>query len=56
MRYKIGSYLRVSTDGQAQVIEGSLDSQKHRIDSFVEYKNGHEAGWGKVVEIYIDEL
>lgn len=56
MQRKCGMYLRVSTDGQAQVQEGSLESQKYRINSFVEFKNAQEPGWGKVVEIYVDEL
>ena len=55
MRHKIGVYLRVSTDEQAQVIEGSLDSQKHRLVSFVEIKNAQETGWGRIVDFYTDE-
>jgi site-specific DNA recombinase len=53
--YKIGIYLRVSTEEQALVIEGSLDSQKYRLQNFVEIKNMQESNWGKVVEIYSDE-
>jgi site-specific DNA recombinase len=55
MRHKCGIYLRVSTEEQAQVIEGSISSQKHRLTSFVEIKNAQEDGWGKVIEIYADE-
>ncbi len=55
MRYKIGVYLRVSTEEQALVQEGSLDSQRHRLTSFVEIKNAQEPGWGKINEFYIDE-
>lgn len=55
MRLKIGTYIRVSTDEQAQVVEGSLDSQKHRLMSFVDIKNAQESGWGKIVDNYVDE-
>lgn len=55
MRYKIAVYLRVSTEEQALVQEGSLDSQRHRLSSFVEIKNAQEPGWGKINEFYIDE-
>ena len=39
MLHKIGLYCRVSTEEQAMVIEGSLDSQRHRLKNFVEIKN-----------------
>jgi site-specific DNA recombinase len=56
MQHKVGAYIRVSTEEQAQVIEGSLDSQRHRLNSFVELKNVQESGrWGKVVDFYADE-
>ncbi len=56
MQRKIGAYIRVSTEMQAQVVEGSLESQKHRMNSFVEFKNSQEKSWGKIVEYYVDEL
>lgn len=52
---KIGAYIRVSTEDQVNVYEGSLESQKHRISEFVEYKNRHQPGWGEIVEYYIEE-
>jgi site-specific DNA recombinase len=55
MKHNIGLYLRVSTDEQAQVIEGSLDSQKHRLQNFAEIKNVQEPNWGKIVDTYTDE-
>jgi site-specific DNA recombinase len=55
MRHKCGIYLRVSTEEQAQVVEGSISSQKHRLMSYVDIKNVQEPGWGKVIEIYADE-
>ena len=45
----------MSTEEQAQVIEGSLDSQKHRLNSFIDIKNLQDPNWGKAVEIYSDE-
>ncbi len=52
---KIGAYIRVSTEDQVNVYEGSLDSQKHRIDEFVQYKNRQSKDWGEVVEYYVEE-
>jgi len=56
MQRKCGIYVRVSTEEQAQVLEGSIESQKHRINSFIEFKNAQEPGWGKAIEVYVDEL
>ncbi len=55
MPHKIGYYIRVSTDEQAQVLEGSLDSQNHRLNSFVDIKNLQETKWGKHIETYLDD-
>ncbi len=55
MKYKVGYYIRVSTDEQAQVLEGSLDSQKHRLNSFIDIKNLQEPNWGKHIETYLDD-
>lgn len=51
----VGTYSRVSTDEQANVIEGSLDNQRHRMQSFIEIKNMQEPGWGRLVEHFIDD-
>lgn len=51
----IGCYSRVSTDEQANVIEGSLDNQRHRMQSFLEIKNMQEPGWGRLIENFIDD-
>lgn len=53
--FSVGIYVRVSTEEQAAVIEGSLDNQRHRMTSFVEIKNLQEKGWGQIVESYIDD-
>ena len=55
MKYHCAIYKRVSTEERAQTIEGSLDSQEHRLKQFVEFKNMSQAGWGNVVDIYSDE-
>jgi site-specific DNA recombinase len=55
MSHRIGIYVRVSTEEQAQVVDGSIDSQQHRLKFFIEFKNGQEKNWGKVVETYIDD-
>ncbi len=52
--YKLGLYLRVSTEEQAQVVEGSIKSQEHRLKDFIKFKNSSEP-WGKVIKIYSDE-
>ena len=55
MPHRIGIYVRVSTEEQAQVVEGSIDSQQHRLKKFVEAKNEVERKWGSIVESYIDD-
>lgn len=55
MKNRIASYIRVSTDEQAQVVEGSLDTQKHRLKSFIDMRNTQEPGWGRIVEQYVDD-
>lgn len=55
MQHKIGIYVRVSTEEQAQVADGSIESQQHRINAFIDIKRHQEKGWGKVVETYVDD-
>jgi len=45
----------VSTEDQVNVFEGSLESQKYRIQEFVDYKNRQAPNWGEVVEWYVEE-
>jgi len=52
---KIGIYLRVSTEEQARIQDGSLVSQKKRLEEYVEGQCRKESGWGKVVDVYCDE-
>jgi site-specific DNA recombinase len=55
MSFKIATYIRVSTEEQAMRTEGSLESQKHRLNGFVDIKNMQQTSWGTVIESYIDE-
>lgn len=55
MQNQIGLYLRVSTEEQAQIIEGSIETQKYRLLKFIELKNTQEEKWGDVRSIYADE-
>lgn len=54
---RIGFYIRVSTEKQAKETEGSLTSQKQRLESEVQRRNlGFPGGrWGEVVRVYIEE-
>lgn len=52
---KIAAYIRVSTDEQAKLHEGSLDSQKFRIQEFVKFKNSQQKSWGDIVEFYVED-
>ena len=55
MQRKIGAYIRVSTEEQANAIEGSLQNQEYRLKSYVDMKNIQEKGWGKISDFYIDD-
>lgn len=52
-QYKIGCYIRVSTEEQAKNPEGSIKNQKERLKQTVEFKNLHD-GFGEVVDFYVD--
>lgn len=51
---KCGLYLRVSTDEQAKVMEGSLKVQRVRLEALVKSKNNEKEKW-KVHKIYTEE-
>ena len=55
MSLNIGLYIRVSHEEQALRVEGSLDSQRHRMTGFVDIKNLQTPGWGKIVDNYVDD-
>jgi site-specific DNA recombinase len=52
---RIVAYVRVSTEEQAALIDGSLDNQRYRINAFVDLKNVQEKNWGKIVEFFVDD-
>lgn len=51
---KCGIYLRVSTEGQAEVKEGSLKSQMSRLKSLIKSKNNMREKW-KLVQVYSEK-
>ncbi len=53
-RYRFGAYVRLSPSDEVRD-EGSLVSHPQRINSFVDYKNTQDPGWGEVVEVYVDK-
>ncbi len=55
MQRKIAAYCRVSTEEQANLVEGSLDNQRYRAKSYIDLKNSQEKGWGDIIEYYIDD-
>lgn len=52
---KVGIYLRVSTEEQARIQDGSLVSQRRRLEEYVEFQNKKEQGWGLIIDVYCDE-
>ncbi len=52
---KVALYIRVSTEEQARVQDGSLVSQRNRLDEYVAGQNRREPNWGSVAGVYIDE-
>ncbi len=52
---RIGIYIRVSTEEQARIQDGSLVSQKNRLIEYIEFQNKRETNWGTLVDIYCDE-
>ena len=56
--YMIAAYVRVSTQRQALVKEGSLKNQEERIRSWFDYyntQNGKSLNWDKNVVIFREE-
>lgn len=51
--YKIGCYIRVSTEEQAKSPEGSIKNQKERLKQAVAFKSLHES-FGSIVDTYVD--
>ncbi|MCB9025994.1 MAG: recombinase family protein [Bdellovibrionaceae bacterium] len=51
--FRIGCYIRVSTEEQAQNLEGSIKNQEERLKAHVKLKN-MESHFGEIKEIFID--
>lgn len=52
---QIALYIRVSTEEQARVQDGSLVSQRKRLEEYVQGQNRRDADWGQIVQVYVDE-
>jgi site-specific DNA recombinase len=52
---RIAAYIRVSTEEQAKIVEGSLVSQRRRMEEYIENQNKREPSWGTLVDVYCDE-
>lgn len=52
---KVALYLRVSTEEQARIQDGSLISQRKQLEEYAEGQNRREAGWGTIVDVYTDD-
>lgn len=51
----VAFYIRVSTERQAQVQEGSLKNQEQMLRKEVERRNAQSENWGVFVDAYVDE-
>ncbi|GJL79161.1 MAG: cassette chromosome recombinase B [Nitrospinaceae bacterium] len=51
--YRIGLYIRVSTEEQASLEEGSIKNQEERLRQAVQFKN-MDGNFGEIVEVFID--
>ena len=52
---KVAFYIRVSTERQAKVEEGSLKNQKQMLQAELERRNAQKKDWGVFVKAYVDE-
>jgi len=52
---KVAFYIRVSTERQAKVEEGSLKNQEQMLHAELKRRNEQHADWGLYVESYVDE-
>ena len=52
---KVAFYIRVSTERQARVEEGSLKNQEQMLRAELDRRNAQRPGWGAFVESYVDE-
>jgi site-specific DNA recombinase len=52
---RVGIYLRVSTEEQARIQDGSLVSQRQRLIEYVEGQNRRDPNWGQIIDFYLDD-
>lgn len=52
---RLGIYLRVSTEEQARIQDGSLVSQRQRLIEYVEGQSRRDPNWGVIVDFYCDD-
>ena len=52
---KVAFYIRVSTERQAKVEEGSLKNQEQMLRAELDRRNAQHKDWGTFVESYVDE-
>ncbi len=52
-KYKVGMYIRVSTEEQAENPEGSIKNQEHRLRDYIKQKNA-DGVFGDLIEVYCD--
>ncbi len=52
-KFKVGIYIRVSTEEQAENPEGSIKNQEQRLRDYVKMRNT-DGPWGDIVEIFND--
>ena len=50
---KVAFYIRVSTEEQARVQDGSLVSQRARLKEYVDGQNRRDPNWGVMAGIYV---
>ena len=52
---RVALYVRVSTEEQARIQDGSLVSQRQRLEEYVSSQNQRSPGWGEIADVYVDE-
>ena len=51
--FRIGLYIRVSTEEQAKNLDGSIRNQEERLKNYVRQRNSDQ-NFGEIVDIFID--
>ncbi|RKX83123.1 MAG: hypothetical protein DRP57_08545 [Spirochaetes bacterium] len=53
LKRRVGFYIRVSTERQVKVKEGSLKNQKQMLLTELKRRNQQDTGWGELAEVYV---